>query len=299
MKRPRLNVLRTFDVAGRSLSFSLAARQLNISQAAVSQQIRHLEDYLDAELFVRHHRRLSLSSTGLAYLDAVSEALDRLDSVTDQLFPDRPHQIVTLRCSSSVATLWLAPQLGPFQKQHPGIELSIRTLDRNTGEGELLGTDLEIFVYREGAGDARASKLLTSTITPVCSPVLLDRIGRPEFPVEVLDFELIHVFGYDDDWHRWFRRFELHATAVPHGLSVDSSLIAIEAVNRGDGIMLGRRPFIDAHLQSGELVEVFSEPFHLHADYRLRERQRAYGRRARELVASWLVGLAESDRKRR
>jgi LysR family glycine cleavage system transcriptional activator len=186
MRRPRLNVLRTFDVAGRALSFSLAARELNISQAAVSQQMRHLEDYLDTELFVRHHRRISLTGTGQAYLDVVSEALDRLDSVTDQLFPDRPQQIVTLRCSSSVATLWLAPQLGFFQKRHPGIELSIRTLDQDYGEAELSSADLEIRVLREGVSGANAKKLLSSTITPVCSPNLLARKGRPDFPVDVL-----------------------------------------------------------------------------------------------------------------
>ncbi len=292
MRRPRLNVLRTFDVAGRELSFSLAAQQLNISQAAVSQQMRHLEDYLDTDLFVRHHRRLSLTGTGQAYLDTVSEALDRLDSVTDQLFPDRPYQSVTLRCSSSVATLWLAPRLGAFQKSHPGIDLNIRTLDQNYGEAGLSGADLEIFVLREGATDLQSGTLLTSTIAPVCSPELLDRDSGPGAPVDVLAFELIHVFGYDDDWHRWFRRFELHDTAVPRGLSVDSSLIAIDAAMRGDGVMLGRRPFIDSHLRSGELVEVFTEPFHLYADYRLRQRPRTHGRRACEMVASWLTELA-------
>ena len=88
MRRPRLNVLRTFEAAGRHLSFSLAADELNISQAAVSQQMRQLEAYLGTALFVRHHRRLSLTGTGQAYLNGVHEALDRLDTVTDQLFPE-------------------------------------------------------------------------------------------------------------------------------------------------------------------------------------------------------------------
>ncbi|MGI9291294.1 MAG: LysR family transcriptional regulator, partial [Gammaproteobacteria bacterium] len=115
MKRPRLNILRTFEAAGRRLSFSQAAEDLKISQAAVSQQIRQLEAYLDTALFIRHHRRLSLTSTGQAYLDAVHEALDRLDSVTDQLFPGRHHPTVTLNCTSGVAALWLVPQLKAFQ----------------------------------------------------------------------------------------------------------------------------------------------------------------------------------------
>ena len=130
MKRPRLNVLRTFEAAGRRLNFSTAAKDLNISQAAVSQQIRQLEKYLNTELFVRHHRQLFLTGTGSAYLEAVHEALDRLDTVTDQLFPGRQSQSVTLHCTASVAALWLAPQLGAFRKLHPNIDLRIRTLGR-------------------------------------------------------------------------------------------------------------------------------------------------------------------------
>ena len=129
MKRPRLNILRTFEVAGRHLSFSLAAKELNITQAAVSQQVRHLEQYLGANLFVRHHRRLSMTSTGVAYLDGVHEALNRLDTITDQLFPDRPHQVVIIRCTSSVALLWLSPHIKDFQAHNPDIDLQIRTLD--------------------------------------------------------------------------------------------------------------------------------------------------------------------------
>ena len=292
MRRPRLNILRTFEAAGRRLSFSQAAEELKISQAAVSQQMRQLEAYLDAALFVRHHRRLSLTSTGQAYLDTVHEALDRLDSVTDQLFPDRPHQIVTLRCTSSIATLWLAPQLGSFQKHHPGIDLRIRTLDPDYGERNSSSADLGIVILSDGATDPHARKLLTSTITPVCSPKLLSCRDRPNKPADVLAFELIHVLGYDDDWHRWFRRHLLLDIAVPRGLSVDGSLIAIEAAQRGDGIMLGRRPFIDHHLQSGELVEVFAEPFHLYADYYLRQWSRTKSRRASELVTRWLGELA-------
>lgn len=261
MRRPRLNILRTFEAAGRRLSFSLAAEDLNISQAAVSQQMRQLEAYLDTVLFIRHHRRLSLTGTGQAYLDAVHEALDRLDSVTDQLFPDRPHQIVTLHCTASVAALWLASQLGSFQKYHPDLDLRIRTLDPDYGERNSPRVDLEIVILNDGDADSHARKLLTSTITPVCSPKLLSDRTRPNMPKDVLAFELIHVLGYDDDWHRWFRRHRLNDVAVPRGLSVDGSLIAIEAAQRGDGIMLGRRPYIDHHCNPANWLRFLSSLF--------------------------------------
>jgi LysR family glycine cleavage system transcriptional activator len=298
MRRPRLNILRTFEAAGRRLSFSHAAEELSITQAAVSQQMRQLEAYLDTALFIRHHRRLSLTSTGLAYLQGVHEALDRLDAVTDQLFPDRPHQIVTLRCTSSVAALWLAPQLRAFRKQHPDIDLRIRTLDPDHGSGNSSGAELEIIILNEEPTDPNVQKLIKATITPICSPGLLNGMTRPTDPADLLAFELIHVVGYDDDWHRWFRTHGLHDIAVPRGLSVDSSFIAMDATRRGDGIMLGRRPFIDHQLRSRELVEVFSQPFHLHADYYLRQKPGTKTLRVSKTVSRWLIDLADKSHQR-
>ena len=270
----------------------MAADDLNISQAAVSQQMRQLETYLNTPLFVRHHRRLSLTSTGQAYLEVVHEALDRLDTVTDRLFPGRQNQAVTLRCTSGVAALWLVPQLRSFKKLHPNIDLRIKTLDQSLEYYNLPREDLEIFIQGEGDADSHAVKLLTSTITPVCSATLFSQRQRPKVPTDILEYELIHVLGYDDDWHRWFRSHRLNNVGVPDGLSVDGSLIAIEAAQRGDGIMLGRRPFIDRHLQSGELIEVFSKPFHLYADYYLGQAPPTTGRGASAVVANWISELA-------
>ena len=137
--------------------------------------------------------------------------------------------------------------------------------------------------------------LLTVTILPVCSPRLLAESTRPSEAREVLKFKLIHVLGYDDDWHRWFRRYGLHDVRIPGGLSVDSSLIAIEAALRGDGIMLGRRPFIDAHLEPGELIEVFSRPYPLSAHYVIRSLPKTESRHAVEVVANWLTTVDDQD----
>ncbi len=293
LKRPRLNILRTFEAAGRHLSFSQAAQDLKISQAAVSQQMRQLEAYLDTALFVRHHRRLSLTGTGKAYLEAVHEALQRLDSITDQLFPaQQHHQAVTLRCTAGIAALWLAPQLRSFQESHRNIELRVKTLDHIDASHELLASDLEIFIPGSTAVDSDAIKLFTSVITPVCSPLLFADSRAPQQPEDLLGYGLIHVLGYDDDWHRWFHKYSLADVDVSSGLLVDGSLIAIEAALRGDGVMLGRRPIIDNYLQSGELVEVFPGECNLYADYYLRQPAEAMRRRECNVVAEWLSELA-------
>jgi LysR family glycine cleavage system transcriptional activator len=292
LKRPRLNILRTFEAAGRRLSFSLAAEDLKISQAAVSQQMRQLEAYLNTALFIRHHRRLSLTSTGKAYLDAVHQALDRLDTVTDQLFPGQHLRTVTLRCTSGVAALWLAPQFKAFQILHRNIDLRLKTLDQSENNHKLHASDLEIFIPGDVAIDPDAIKLFTSIITPVCSPDLFAHRKPPQQPADLLKFGLIHVLGYDEDWHRWFHSHMQNDVDVSRGLMVDGSLIAIEAAARGDGIMLGRRPFIDNHLQSGKLVEVFSKPYRLYADYYLRQPPKTTARRECRIVANWLTELA-------
>jgi LysR family glycine cleavage system transcriptional activator len=293
LKRPRLNILRTFDAAGRHLSFSLAAEELNISQAAVSQQIRQLEDYLNTDLFVRHHRSISLTSTGKAYQDAVHEALDRLDLVTDQLFPAQNQATVTLRCTAGVAALWLAPQLKSFQSSHQNIDLRVKTLDQVESRRNTEASELEIFISADKETGPTSTRLFTSTITPVCSPELFARRQPPKAPGDLLEYGLIHVLGYADDWHRWFRHYHPGNVNPARGLLLDGSLIAIEAAARGDGIMLGRRPFIDNHLKSGDLVEVFSKPYFLHAEYYLKQPAKKTASRASKIVANWLAELAE------
>jgi LysR family transcriptional regulator, glycine cleavage system transcriptional activator len=291
MRRPRLNVLRTFEAAGRRLSFSHAATELNISQAAVSQQIRHLEAYLGEALFVRHHRAITLTGIGKEYLAAVHEALERLDNVTDQLFGAHAHLQVSIRCTSSVATLWLAPEIRSFQSSHPGVELQIITLEQDGILGQINSADIEIFVSDETAHGPEVVPLLTATVVPVAAPSYLS--GRAyHAPADIIGSDLIHITGYRDDWHRWFHTQGVGDVTIPRGLTVDSSLFAIDAALRGEGIFLGRRPFLDAHLKSGELVEVFAKPYHLHAPYFLRQQSGAKHIRNRNQVSAWLKELA-------
>ena len=294
MKRPRLNALRTFEAAGRHLSFSVAGEELGVSQAAVSQQIRQLEGTLGARLFLRRNRGLSLTGVGEAYHLAVHEALDRLDAITDQLFPGARDHVVTVQCTPSVATLWLIPRLGRLHAAHPNIDLRIVTLASGRGgAGAGLG-DIEIATLVPGAAGPNCRELMTARIAPVCAPSLL-RTGRLSQPADVLQFDLLHVLGYRDDWNRWFRNAGLSDQKVPGGTSFDGLLMALEAAVNGDGIMLGRRPFIDPHLQSGDLVLVFGESHALTTTYYLSWPEAARNRRDVTAVMDWLVEMAHGD----
>ena len=291
MKRPRLNALRTFEAAGRHLNFSVAGEELGVSQAAVSQQIRQLEGYLDTRLFARRNRGLSLTGVGEAYHLAVHEALDRLDAITDQLFPSAQDHVVTVQCTPSVATLWLIPRLGRLHAAHPGIDLRIVTLASERGMPGPGLADIGISTLDPGEAGSNCRELMSARIAPVCAPSLLPAGGLSK-PSDVLRFDLLHVLGYRDDWHRWFRSAGLSDQKIPGGVSFDGSLMALEAAVNGDGIMLGRRPFIDPHLKSGDLVLPFGDGHCLSTTYYLGWPEAARNRRDVTAVMDWLVEMA-------
>jgi len=293
MKRPRLNNLRSFAAAGRYLSFSRAAADLNITQAAVSQQIRQLEELLGAPLFVRHHRALSLTQVGQTYHRGVQKTLGRLDNLTDQLFADAPRRPVKIKCTSSVAILWLAPKIRAFQTAYPEIDLQIITQDIDENGGRAV-PDLEVFVSANVETDAECTPLLTSVITPVAAPDYLVK-NRPSGAAAMLQHDLIHILGYEEDWRHWFAINGVADAPIPRGLAADSSLFAIDAARRGEGVFLGRRPFIDGHLKSGDLVEVFSDLIPLHACYYLRTNGDSKNKKNQKIASKWLIDM---DKKR-
>ena len=232
-----------------------AAVEPHITQAAVSQQIRQLEDALGAPLFHRHHRRISLTSTAQTYLPEVQTALIRLDKATEQHFGTAKCHNVAIHCTSSIATQWLAPHLGHFQAANPGLTLHIRTQDIANQPR----ADIEIFCSGKPLVAPDIIPLFDSTITPVAAPGYAPhRLG---IPADILKFGLIHVVGYDDDWHRWYSTYLREGQKAPGGLSADSSQVAIDAALRGEGIHLGRQPFINKHLESGTLKQVFGPSF--------------------------------------
>ncbi len=243
---------------------------------------------------MRRNRGLSLTGVGDAYHLAAHEALDRLDTITDQLFPGAQDHVVTVRCTPSVATLWLIPRLGRLHLVQPNIDLRIVTLASERGGGGAGLVDIEIATLDPAKAGPNCRELMTARSAPVCAPSLLDEGGLSR-PSDVLQFDLLHVLGYRDDWHRWFRSAGLSDHKVPGGASFDGSLMALEAAVNGDGIMLGRRPFIDPHLQSGELFLPFGECHSLTATYYLGWPEAARNRRDVTIVMDWLVEMALDD----
>ncbi|WIY24377.1 LysR substrate-binding domain-containing protein [Parasedimentitalea psychrophila] len=294
-KRPRLNYLRAFDAASRKLSFSLAAEELNLTQAAVSQQIRKLETSLGAALFIRHNRSLTLSEHGKAYFLVVREVLDRLDTVTGQIFPEVEKNVVSVRCTPSVATIWLAPRLREFQRAHPEIDVHIRTIDLLPDQFLTQRCELEILRLppdTEPLGNMR--QLLNAEIFPVCAPDYLERHGPFAGPDAICGQRLIHTLGYSNDWHRWAKAYCSAGVTVPSGLTVDGLNIALDATCQADGIMLGRRPLIETYLADGRLVPALVENLSLYSVYYLQINSKSLNWRAGRILGDWLINKAQA-----
>jgi len=256
---PPLNWLRIFDAAARHMSFTGAAEELGVTQAAVSQQVKQLEDWLGIQLFKRLPRSLTLTDAGIAYLPQVRDALDRLGTATEQIFGHHGKRAVTLRAATTVAALWLAPRLAAFRDRHPDIALRLTTLYAPVDFGQD-GVDIEI---RYGGGTwpgVMALKLFEESFLPVCSPGYRVAADAPfAAPADLQRHRLIHVLGEREDWGGYFQRLGLPAPAAADGLQFDSLLIALQACAGGGGVMLGTAPLIDGLLLEGRLIDLFGE----------------------------------------
>jgi len=254
---PSLNGLRAFEAAARHLSFTRAAAELNVTQTAISHQVRRLEEQLGLRLFVRRQRTLLLTREAQQYLPAVSAAFADLRLAMDRLLRPDGKTVLTVSCLPSLAAKWLVPRLAAFQQGHPDIEVRIAT-SMHVVDFRREEIDLAI---RYGSGrwsGLRADWLMAEDVFPVCSPALLagDRpLGRPE---DLVHHTLLHVNLYPDEWLSWLTAARLPTKlAAGPGLTFDLGLMALQAAIDGLGVALGRTPFVEADIAAGRLVAPF------------------------------------------
>src|ERR1700685_2629811 len=211
---PSLNGLRAFEAAARHLSFTNAASELNVTQTAISHQIRRLEQELGIRLFVRQNRALQLTPEAREYMPGVRAALNDLRLATDRLLRKDNDHVLTVSTLASLAAKWLLPRLSAFQEAHPGIDVRITT---STALVDFRGGDVDAAI-RYGRGQwpgLRADWLMADQLFPVCSPALVTG-NRPLRSPEDLAYQtLLHTSaGYGDDWRLW-----LTAAGLPSDIS--------------------------------------------------------------------------------
>jgi LysR family transcriptional regulator, glycine cleavage system transcriptional activator len=255
---PSLNGLRAFEAAARHLSFTNAASELNVTQTAISHQIRRLEEELGIRLFVRQNRALALTPEAKEYLPGIRAAFNDLRLATDRLLRRDDDHVLTISTLASLAAKWLLPRLSAFQEAHPGIDVRITT---STGLVDFRSGDVDAAI-RYGRGNwagLRADWLMADEMFPVCSPALLQGDKPLRCPEDLANFTLLHSSGgYDDDWRLWLTAAGLPANISKQpGLTFDLILMTVQAAIDGIGVAMGRTSYVQADIAKGRLVVPF------------------------------------------
>ncbi len=250
-----LNALRVFEAVATHLSFAEAAEALHVTPAAVSMQIRTLEDYLGVPLFRRSPRAIALSGEGELLLPGVRRGLGELQQAMQQLRQQRSSGVLNISTIASFLQKWLLPRLPHFYSRYPSIELSIHTsstpVDFTQGNFHA--------ALRMSAGPTPGlynEKLVDEWFLPVCSPELLARHGRIRSPADLKHYPLLR--SSDESWSLW-RHPGVEADWRERGAAFDDSLTVLAAAEQGQGLALTRWTLAAQDLGNGRIVRASDE----------------------------------------
>lgn len=252
---PPLNSLKGFEAAGRLLSFTRAAHELNVTQAAVSHQIKLIEGYLDVTLFVRTPRKLVLTEQGRALLPDIIEAFDKLSNAIGAVRQEPSSKMISVRLAPSFAAKWLSPRLKYFWLQHPEIDLCLYHANPAV---EFDREEIDIAVTY-GKGDwpgVVADPILSLDFYPVCTPAFMTN-DRPLSNIDNLRYySLLHDANYEC-WSDWLKLAKIEGINANKGTIIDDTNVLIQAAVDGQGVALGSTTFVQDLLDSGKLVKPF------------------------------------------
>lgn len=290
-KMPTLNALKVFEVAATLGNFTRAAEVLNVTQSAVSRQVRQLEDQLGEALLIRCHHQLHMTDAGRALLGALQHSFDRIEiavrGIQQRLQPTRLH----INAPPTFAIRWLLPRIRRFKERHPRLELSITSALRDTlnESGQL---DCAIRFGNGEWSDVDGSLLMHEQHIAVCSPELLRRCPSPQANLQGLP--LLHVLASHDrrymTWSHWLNAAGMGEVDISQGYEFDLLDMAIRAAVDGLGITIADRHMVEQELADGRLVQFRSTQVEGHQSYWFVARQGQPLNPAIEHFRAWLYG---------
>ncbi len=311
---PSLALLRTFESAARHLSFKKAAAEVCVTPAAVSQQIKALEDQLGVMLFHRRVRALELTEHGATLLPGVRDAFERLVKAVDQTRRAAPSPL-TVTAPPSFASHWLLPLLPQFGATHPEIDIRLSstsdTVDHK-GEAAVLGklhparTEVAILYGKGHYPGYAVVPIFTPDYVPVCTPAL-QRAAALQTPANLAGQVLIHDDTLSEDgrdmhsgsgWAEWLRLAGASNIDSRRGPHFSNAALALEAAQAGHGIALAPRPLIDSRVAEGKLVIPFNIALPSPSTYYLVMHEAMQHQPAVEAFQLWLLGEASALQKR-
>ena len=287
---PSLSGLRAFSAAGRHLSFRAAAEELGVTQGAVAQQVRGLEEHLGLRLFLREPRGLSFTEAGRVYHAAVARAFSQLLDATAAL-RETPSR-VTISVTPTFASKWLIPRLAEFTQVHPGIDLRITATER-VMSFHADGIDLAVRQGRPPFGASlRGDLLFPQEVIAVCSPQLVAKQGGLLDAATLSRITLLH--DTHDLWPQFIEMAFGTELDAPRGLRFSQTTLSLDAALAGQGIALASRFLVQRDLDAGRLVQPVEAPLEGGQDfYALLPRQGASNAAMR--VRDWLLSMARGE----
>ena len=288
---PPLTAIRAFEAAGRHENFSRAAEELGMTQAAISYQIRQLEDRIGQSLFVREKGRVRLSDSGKRLLPAVASGFASIADAFAAL-REEDEDVLDLNAAVSFGGTWLSARIGRFQVRYPDLAVRISLANEliELGRG---GADAAIRSGRGSWEGLRSDFLFRQHFTPICTPAFLDahEIGRPE---DLLRVE--RLSPNDSIWRGWFAQVGIEAPPARQGVVLDSQLQEASAMLAGSGMAMMSPLFWRADLDSGRLVQPFEALYlPVNAQYLVHPAGRV-GVRKIERFREWLHEELAADR---
>jgi LysR family glycine cleavage system transcriptional activator len=255
-KKTPVSWLRAFEVAARHSSLSAAASELNVTPAAVSQQVRLLEHRLGEKLFVRHARGLRLTLAGEALAPACRESFERLDTALAELFGNRARQQLVIRVTLGFAQQWLLDRLAGFAQEHPEIPIRlVASVWAGNSPDSSVGVDIGL---ASGPSAGMESHQLThDEVFPVCSPDLATRSHPLRAPSDLRNHNLLTTIGFAQGWHHWFAAVGIRGGIPVKGLEFDSMRLALEMAALGHGVSLARTSYAEEMLHTRRLRAPF------------------------------------------
>jgi LysR family transcriptional regulator, glycine cleavage system transcriptional activator len=253
-----LNALRSFDAAARHLSFAAAADELGVTAAAVSVQVRRLEEWVGAPLFVRGHRSIALSAAGLALAPRLTSLFAEMERLVSEV-ADLDAMSLQVSAMQSFASKWVAPRLSGFTARHPRIQVRIVGADRRS-DLDRDGIDVALRYGDGDYGDLHCELIARGWAFPVCTQALADACGGDPAridPAQLLHDESSLVSPGLPTWGAWLAEAGVAYAGDSKGPLFSNSHMALSAAVAGQGFALGLAPLVDDDLAAGRLVQPF------------------------------------------
>lgn len=294
---PPLNSIRVFEAAARYNSFSRAAEELHVTNAAVSYQIKQLEEFLNLELFRRDNNQLTLTSAGERYAPRIREALRAVMEATDFVLADQSI-VLHLAVPPAFGTKWLVPRLFRFLNSHPEIRVEVTSTSAFDPARDRY--DVVISTLQRPSPGFHREAFITVKSYPVCSPKLLEGKDALHEPADLAHHALLHEKNARDDatkpdWPAWLRTHRVKGVDENRGQNFPSTMMVLQAAIDGQGVALAKSVLIEHDIAAGRLACPFPLPSPADYTYSILYRNEILENPALAALRAWLLAEASAS----